>query len=90
MSARHHSVLVLQAASGRRPHIAVYGRDYDTPDGTCIRDYIHVSDLCADHHVTQAFFLNLGTGDVVSVRASETGSGTVSLDASSVLHLRVL
>ena len=43
-----------------------------------------------DHHVTQAFFRNLTTGDVVSVRASETGSGTVSLDASSVLHLRVL
>ena len=44
----------------------------------------------ADHHVTQAFFRNLSSGDVVSVRASETGSGTVSLDASSVLHLRVL
>ena len=43
-----------------------------------------------DHHVTNAFFLNLGTGDVVSVRASETGGGTISLDASSVLHLRVL
>ena len=43
-----------------------------------------------DHHVTQAFFRNLSGGDIVSVRASETGSGTVSLDASSVLHLRVL
>lgn len=43
-----------------------------------------------DHHVTQAFFRNLTTGDVVSVRASETGTGTVSVDAFSVLHLRVL
>jgi UDP-glucose 4-epimerase len=39
--------LVLQAASGRNPNISVFGRDYDTPDGTCIRDYIHVQDLCS-------------------------------------------
>lgn len=44
----------------------------------------------ADHHVTQVFFKNLNNGDVISVRASETGSGTISLDAFSVLHLRVL
>jgi hypothetical protein len=43
-----------------------------------------------DHHVTQAFFLNLNAGEVVSVRASETGGGTISLDEFSVLHLRVL
>ena len=34
---------------GKRPHVAVYGNDYPTPDGTCIRDYIHVSDLAAVH-----------------------------------------
>jgi UDP-glucose 4-epimerase len=45
----HLIPLVLQAASGRRPHISVFGRDYDTPDGTCIRDYIHVTDLCDAH-----------------------------------------
>ena len=43
-----------------------------------------------DHHVTQAFFLNLNAGEIVSVRASETGGGTISLDEFSVLHLRVL
>ena len=43
-----------------------------------------------DHHVTNSFFKNLTSNDIVSVRASETGSGTVSLDAFSVLHLRVL
>jgi UDP-arabinose 4-epimerase len=46
----HLIPLVLDAASGRRPTIQVFGTDYDTPDGTCIRDYIHVSDL-ADAHV---------------------------------------
>jgi hypothetical protein len=44
----------------------------------------------ADHHVTNSFFRNLTAGDIVSVRASETGTGTISLDAFSVLHLRVL
>jgi len=45
----HLIPLVLQAASGKRPAISIFGTDYDTPDGTCIRDYIHVSDLAAAH-----------------------------------------
>lgn len=45
----HLIPLVLQAASGRRSSISVFGRDYDTPDGTCIRDYIHINDLCEAH-----------------------------------------
>src|SRR4051794_12160346 len=42
----HLIPLLLQAASGRRASAEVFGRDYDTPDGTCIRDYIHILDLC--------------------------------------------
>ncbi|HJV52716.1 MAG TPA: UDP-glucose 4-epimerase GalE [Noviherbaspirillum sp.] len=45
----HLIPLVLQAASGRRESITIYGDDYPTPDGTCIRDYIHVTDLCDAH-----------------------------------------
>ena len=45
----HLIPLVLQAASGRRAAIVIYGHDYATPDGTCIRDYIHVRDLCDAH-----------------------------------------
>ena len=45
----HLIPLVLQAAAGRRPNITVFGTDYDTPDGTCVRDYIHVTDLCEAH-----------------------------------------
>lgn len=72
----HLIPLVLRAASGRRPHISVFGRDYDTPDGTCIRDYVHVSDLCSAHWLalqslvnggaSQAF--NLGNGNGFSVQ----------------------
>lgn len=45
----HLIPLVLQVASGRRPHIARFGNDFPTPDGSCLRDYIHVQDLCAAH-----------------------------------------
>lgn len=72
----HLIPLVLQAASGRRPHVSVFGRDYDTPDGTCIRDYVHISDLCQAHWLalqslmgdagSQAY--NLGNGSGFSVQ----------------------
>ncbi|MFJ9769834.1 UDP-glucose 4-epimerase GalE [Kitasatospora sp. NPDC101157] len=71
----HLIPLVFQAALGQRPHIAVYGDDYPTPDGTCIRDYIHVADL-ADAHLLaldaakpgEHLICNLGNGSGFSVR----------------------
>jgi UDP-arabinose 4-epimerase len=72
----HLIPLVLQAAAGRRPHITIFGTDYDTPDGTCVRDYVHVTDL-AEAHVLALKALqngsnsrsyNLGTGKGFSVR----------------------
>jgi UDP-glucose 4-epimerase len=56
----HLIPLVLQAASGRRPHISVFGRDYDTPDGTCIRDYVHIADLCEAHWLALQSLMNGG------------------------------
>ncbi|MGA7179645.1 MAG: UDP-glucose 4-epimerase GalE [Thiobacillaceae bacterium] len=72
----HLIPLVLQAASGRRPHISVFGRDYETPDGTCIRDYVHVTDLCDAHWLALQQLLvgagssayNLGNGNGFSVQ----------------------
>ena len=71
----HLIPLVLQVAQGRRKHIQIFGDDYDTPDGTCIRDYIHVDDLCSAHllaleklvagNVSSAY--NLGNGQGFSV-----------------------
>jgi UDP-arabinose 4-epimerase len=72
----HLIPLILQAAAGKRPAIDIYGTDWPTPDGTCIRDYIHVTDL-ADAHVKalqhllgggKSLALNLGTGEGHSVR----------------------
>jgi len=56
----HLIPLVLQAASGRRKSISVFGRDYDTPDGTCIRDYIHIVDLCQAHLLAMLKLINGG------------------------------
>lgn len=72
----HLIPLVLQAASGRLPSISVFGRDYDTPDGTCIRDYIHIQDLCSAHLLALKSLLNgadsqsynLGNGNGFSVQ----------------------
>ena len=68
----HLIPLVLQAIKGDKP-VTVFGTDYDTPDGTCIRDYIHVEDLANAHRLSLEKLgiyngaLNLGTGDVKSV-----------------------
>jgi UDP-glucose 4-epimerase len=70
----HLIPLVLLAALGRRGPVTVFGTDYPTPDGTCIRDYIHVEDLCAAHIMAMealrpgARVYNLGIGRGYSVR----------------------
>jgi UDP-glucose 4-epimerase len=71
----HLIPLVLEAAAGKRSSITVFGRDYPTPDGTCLRDYIHVCDLAEAHvcalqsllHKKKSFAANLGTGEGISV-----------------------
>ena len=71
----HLIPLVLQVAQGKREAISVYGDDYPTPDGTCVRDYIHVADL-ADAHLLalkaatpgEHLICNLGNGEGFSVR----------------------
>jgi UDP-glucose 4-epimerase len=59
----HLIPLVLQAASGRRESVTLFGTDYNTPDGTCIRDYIHVADLCNAHLLALQQLLHGGTSD---------------------------
>lgn len=56
----HIIPIVLDVARGRREFVSVFGEDYDTPDGTCVRDYIHVSDL-ADAHILALFALEKGS-----------------------------
>jgi len=84
----HLIPLVLQAAAGQRPHVTVFGDDYPTKDGTCVRDYVHVADLAEAHALALALLArgggpavyNLGCGghgysvrEVVDVAARVTG-----------------
>jgi UDP-glucose 4-epimerase len=84
----HLIPLILQVASGRRSSIAIFGNDYETPDGTCIRDYIHVMDLAVAHEKAYQYLkinggfhaCNLGTGhgytvqEVISAATNVTGN----------------
>jgi UDP-glucose 4-epimerase len=72
----HLIKVAVEAAVGKRDHVAVYGTDYSTPDGTCVRDYIHVSDLAAAHvaalewltqHPEENLVINCGYGRGLSV-----------------------
>jgi UDP-glucose 4-epimerase len=72
----HLIPLVFDAATGKRENIQIFGTDYPTPDGTCLRDYVHVDDLSRAHIAVfdklnepgTALFYNLGTGTPTSVR----------------------
>jgi UDP-glucose 4-epimerase len=63
---------VLKVALGEKTHVEIFGTDYETPDGTCIRDYIHIIDLAQAHVLalssSKSDFYNLGTGGGASVR----------------------
>ncbi len=70
----HLIPIILQVALGRREKVTVFGTDYDTPDGTCVRDYIHVEDLASAHRLAieqlepgKAWACNVGTGHGHSV-----------------------
>ena len=79
----HLVPLVLRAASGRAGNVTVFGADHDTPDGTCIRDYVHVNDLCEAHLLALRALrdgapgaaYNLGNGDGFSVQRSDRSGG---------------
>ena len=75
MPESHLIPLTLQVALGKREYISIFGTDYPTPDGTCVRDYIHVSDLASAHILVldalrqrDKLIYNLGTGRGYSVR----------------------
>lgn len=63
----HLIPLVLQVANGQRSHISIFGNDYDTSDGTCIRDYVHVTDLASAHILAVDHLLDGGASDVFNL-----------------------
>ena len=91
----HLIPLILQVPLGQRPQVKIFGRDYPTPDGTCVRDYIHVLDLAAAHLLAlerlvggeASVCMNLGTGtgssvlEVIEVAREVTGAPITAEDA---------
>ena len=63
----HLIPLVLQVPNGKREFVSIYGNDYDTPDGTCIRDYIHVTDLAKAHILAVEYLMNGGESDIFNL-----------------------
>jgi UDP-glucose 4-epimerase len=68
---------VLSACAGKKKEVSVFGNDYPTPDGTAIRDYVHVSDLADGHFLALKYLRNGGTSDFVNLG---TGTGSSVLD----------
>ena len=63
----HLIPLILQVPNGKREYISIYGNDYDTPDGTCIRDYIHVTDLAQAHILAVEYLAKGGESDIFNL-----------------------
>ncbi|PSB28105.1 UDP-glucose 4-epimerase GalE [Stenomitos frigidus] len=93
----HLIPLVLQTALGLRDSIAIFGTDYPTPDGTCIRDYIHVTDLAQAHVLGLSYLLNggnttifnLGNGNGFSVReVIDTARQITGREITAIEHER--
>jgi UDP-glucose-4-epimerase GalE len=82
----HLIPLALEAAAGLRSELTIYGDDYATPDGTCIRDYIHVNDLAEAHVLALEYLadggsttaINLGTGEGKSIKELVTAIGAAT------------
>jgi UDP-glucose 4-epimerase len=90
----HLIPLVLQAAAGRRESISVFGNDWPTRDGTCVRDYIHVSDLCVAHLQALEWLakggryevFNLGNGDGATVLEVIDAARRVTAKPIKIVH----
>ena len=80
----HLIPVVFEVALGQRPHIQLFGRDYDTPDGTCIRDYVHVVDIA------QAHVLGLQQIDMIGARAYNMGNSSGYSNAQVIEEVRAV
>ena len=63
----HLIPIILQVPNGKRDHVSIFGTDYPTPDGTCVRDYIHVTDLAEAHILALKYLINGGESDIFNL-----------------------
>ena len=81
----HLLPLVLMAALGKRDSVAIFGTDYPTPDGTCIRDYIHVTDLADAHILGLEYLLNGGSTNVFNLGNGQGFSVKEAIDTAKIV-----
>ncbi|WP_337018371.1 UDP-glucose 4-epimerase GalE [Oceanobacillus massiliensis] len=67
----HLLPIILQTALNKRSHVTIYGKDYDTPDGTCIRDYVHIEDLIDAHLLALNYLLEGGSSDIFNLGSNQ-------------------
>ncbi|MEC5423461.1 UDP-glucose 4-epimerase GalE [Virgibacillus sp. C22-A2] len=78
----HLVPIILQTALGQRPHITIFGEDYDTEDGTCIRDYVHVEDLISAHLLALDYLKAGGKSDVFNLGSNQGFSVKEMIDTA--------
>jgi UDP-glucose 4-epimerase len=78
----HLIPIILQVALEQREHITIFGEDYDTPDGTCIRDYIHVDDLIEAHLLALNYLKETGESNIFNLGSSQGFSVKEMIDAA--------
>lgn len=81
----HLVPIILQTALGQRSHITIFGDDYNTPDGTCIRDYVHVEDLISAHLLALKYLRNGGKSDVINLGSNKGFSVKEMIDAAKLV-----
>ncbi|WP_313892291.1 UDP-glucose 4-epimerase GalE [Psychrobacillus sp.] len=81
----HLIPIILETALGQRSHITVFGEDYDTPDGTCIRDYVHVEDLIEAHLLALAYLNNDGKSDIFNLGSNQGFSVKEMIHAARII-----
>jgi len=78
----HLIPIILQVALGQRSHISIFGEDYDTPDGTCIRDYVHVDDLISAHLLALDHLNREGESDIFNLGSNQGFSVKEMIDTA--------
>ncbi len=90
ISETHLIPLIFQAATKKRKFLPLYGNDYDTKDGTCIRDYVHVSDLAQAHILAVKYLRNGNNSDIFNLGCGKGYSVNEVIDAvKSITHLAI-
>jgi UDP-glucose 4-epimerase len=81
----HLVPIILQVALGQRQELAIFGDDYDTPDGTCVRDYVHVEDLCSAHILALEYLKQGNASNVFNLGSNNGYSVKEMLDAARIV-----